>query len=229
MSNNGPSADEVARVVRRHELTNRLEIYSPKEFREYKLARRQEKVLIAWGVFAVVVFAILILLLGGKEGLFPALFVFILGGVGLGLLSQHPESDRLLWAFEKQMHQNAIQHERKFTKMAKKIDETAAKAAGDLIILGEGATYIVGSTIKDSFNVLKNDSPELANALAIIAGYIEGNKINGASEAYDNLADAVTKKDRPSRIRAFWNDLVQISPEIATLATAAASITALFL
>jgi hypothetical protein len=97
-----------------------------------------------------------------------------------------------------------------------------------LIILGKGSTYIVDSTIINSFHALKDHSPELANALATIAGYIESSKTEGAKDAYDNLAEAITKNEKPSKIRAFWNDLVRVVPEIASLTIAAKSITELF-
>jgi hypothetical protein len=228
MSSNGPSADEVARVLRRQELVSKLEAYSPKEFQAYKTARSEESFYLTVGFVIVIVVAVSMILLAKEAGFIPGLLTFAAGGVVIGLLGKYPESDEILWKFEKRMHKKAIKQDGEFRKMAKTIDETAAKAAGELIILGQGAIYIKDSTIKESFNVLKTHDPELANALSIIAGYIESNKIEGAVEAYDNLAEAITQKDKPSRIRAFWNDLISIAPAIATLATAAATIKGLF-
>lgn len=228
MSNSGPSADEVAAIVRRKEWSRKLELNSPAEYSSYIMQRNKEHLAGAAGFIAWLLLMLLLALSEAQSWAIPVLFIGFVLIILFRLVAGELPSDLMLSDFESSWNKQEVQSKRKMIKMEKKINELAAKKVGNSIVLGAGAIYINQSTVTNSFNSLNKTAPELADALVSIAGFIEQKKAAGASEAYDNLAEAVNNKDKPSKIRAFWNELVKIVPDVAKLATAAAAITALF-
>jgi hypothetical protein len=121
MAGNGPSADEVARAVRREEFLRQLEVCSPHEYEDYRRATSKETAISIFGIVGVLAVSVIVALLGGKDGVVPAFFVFIFGAIGFGFIGQYPQSDELLRAFDKRMHENAVHRESEILRMAKKL------------------------------------------------------------------------------------------------------------
>jgi D-arabinose 5-phosphate isomerase GutQ len=55
------------------------------------------------------------------------------------------------------------------------------KTKGHVVMAGDGTTVIIGSDVSNSFNVVRNNDPALADALQTISGAVEksGNKEAG--------------------------------------------------
>ncbi|MBY3179304.1 hypothetical protein HFO27_32690 [Rhizobium leguminosarum] len=123
-----------------------------------------------------------------------------------------------------------VQRDHKMSANIEKfVSEKDAYDRGQKIVAGDGAIvilgYVTGSTI---FTKREDQASEVSQALKTIAGFIEIEKIPEALEPYKNLVGSIEQREKPSKIRAFWNDLISIAPGIATLAGAAATITKLF-
>jgi hypothetical protein len=93
------------------------------------------------------------------------------------------------------------------------------------------STIINRSHVQSSLNSLASSGQDgLAEALRAIASHLEKQRATAdAADTFEDLALEVAKPERrPSRIRAFWDQLVSLAPSVATLAGAAKVITALF-
>lgn len=227
MSNNGPSAEQVAAAYRMQQIEAEMRVLQPDRYKEYRSAKLGEG-LLAFGSL-VGSFAI-----GAKMGVdaasfFPFVLVFGIGIVIFAWLMTKGRAAQMRARFETKR----ILEEHKSKKMVKEINQRIsddeAMRIGDTIIAHEGATIVNKSIIVNSFNSLNERNPELAQALKQLAGYVEASGDKNAGEAFDNLVEAVDNSEKPSVIRAFWNDLVNIMPDVEKVGTAAVAITKLFL
>lgn len=141
-------------------------------------------------------------------------------GIANGIVSRYAAAlrRRSIWSTGKIMDQ------------AKKLREIEAKAYGDTIIAGAGATVINRSVLINSLNAVKEDDPELADAITTVAGFIAKSGNNDAADIFKDLVSAIGDKPRrPTLIKASWNLLVNTLPDVAKLSTAVAAITGLFI
>ena len=94
-----------------------------------------------------------------------------------------------------------------------KIDEVAAKKRGDTFFVEAGAINVVGpvisSELKTSIVQLQPGQPEIAEALKTLVGYVAQQNNAEAGEALTNLSEAIRNKQKPSQIKAYWNELVE--------------------
>jgi hypothetical protein len=79
--------------------------------------------------------------------------------------------------------------------------------------------------------VVKNiqiTNPDLSDAIRILAGAVEESGSKNAAEAFEDLVTEIDGARKPSRLRAFWDQLVRFLPDTAKIAGAAATISKLF-
>ena len=229
MSNNsGPSAAQVAQEMWRKTQIQRLKALSPAKYDHYQNIRQKERLFILACVFGIGGMALLILISSEGESLILCMFLVFIAIALIGVFG-NAASDEFLERIEMKQLKADDDQSRIAKRMANSIDELKQLKTGDTIIAHEGAIVINRSTLVDSLNKLNGTDDSIADALKTIAGYIENYKLNEAQKPFENLHVAISEKKDPTLIRAIWNDLVSIAPEIATLTKAAATITSLFI
>jgi len=102
------------------------------------------------------------------------------------------------------------------------------KAAGHVVMAGDGTTVIIGSDISNSFNVVRNNDPALADALQTISGVVEKSGNKEAGQAWERfIKQAVGERDK-TILSALWDRVVKLVPDVTKLIESVAKIAALF-
>ena len=102
------------------------------------------------------------------------------------------------------------------------------KAAGLTVTAGDGTTVIIGSDVSNSFNVVRNNDPALADALQTISGAVEKSGNKEAGEAWARfMKQAVGERDK-TILSALWDRVVKLVPDVSKLVESVAKIAALF-
>jgi hypothetical protein len=101
---------------------------------------------------------------------------------------------------------------------------------GDRIIAREGSTVINRSNVVNAFNRLGADAtPETRAAINSVLEAIEKSGDKSAGVIFEKLLDDLGNKNHDrSTLQGYWKTIVQLVPAVATMADAAAKITALF-
>lgn len=234
MSDSSPSADEIASELIKQQLIRCMEVENPKLHKYYiNKINKEESIATIYVViflFIVLFFVFLSIYNYNITFIYIGLVVLVLSFFAFGFI--HDGGDLSSWEVLKKFDDDVIKRDMSsnatIEKVAKMIDEDEALITGDKIIAHAGATVINRSTVVRSFNSVRSDDPDLARALSILAGFIEKSANRDAADVFSDLAEEIEGGSRPTRIRAFWNELVRILPDTAKMTTAAATITKLF-
>lgn len=97
-------------------------------------------------------------------------------------------------------------------------------AKGHVVMAGAGAVVIVGSTVAESFNKMKNDDPELAASIQKISGMVEKSGNVEAGKAWARFLKELSGEKDQSVLSALWDNVVKLVPNVATLTESAAKI-----
>lgn len=236
MAEGGPSANQIAEQVLIKTALNEMRALSPQKYQEYRL--KKEKDVIRSFLTAIFFFPFVFGFFhwfmtppfGDRNYGFQILF-----SVVWSVVLSYWLFDRFGYArqFVHEYIESQTRQKKQVTDMVKsahkKISEIEARGLGDTIIAHAGATVVNRSIVVNSFNALKDSEPELADALKVLAGFVENSKNSEAAEALGNLTEAIGKSDRkPSQVRAYWNELVRILPGVTALAAAVTAVTKLF-
>jgi hypothetical protein len=100
---------------------------------------------------------------------------------------------------------------------------------GDIILSGEGAVLNIGSGSVEIIRGTKTTNPDLAKALAAVAGMIENSKNKEAAAYFDKFAEQIERKE-PDRtiLAALWQSIVVAVPPIKQMAEVVDIIARLF-
>ena len=102
------------------------------------------------------------------------------------------------------------------------------KATGHVVMAGDGTTVIIGSDISNSFNVIRNNDPALADALQTISGAVEKSGNKEAGLAWERfMKQAVGERDK-TVLSALWDRVVKLVPDVTKLVESVAKIATLF-
>jgi hypothetical protein len=102
------------------------------------------------------------------------------------------------------------------------------KATGHVVMAGDGSTVIIGSDISNSFNVVRNNDPALADALQTISGAVEKSGNKEAGLAWERfMKQAVGERDK-TVLSALWDRVVKLVPDVIKLVESVAKIATLF-
>lgn len=210
------------------QLLTRLEVENPSLYEQYQASVEAEfyfsMALIGIGIGIVLLPYLVALYL---NSIFPIFYMFFLLFIYIktfnsekfvnevfGDIKIHNE---ILNSFEEKMINSENRSKDEINKVREIISEKESIVLGDQIIAHAGATIINRSQVVNSFNEISNDDPELARAILNLAAYIEESKNEEAGQLISDLASEVNGEKRVSHIRAFWNEIVRILPEITKL------------
>jgi hypothetical protein len=102
------------------------------------------------------------------------------------------------------------------------------KATGHLVMAGDGTTVIIGSDVSNSFNVVRNTDPALADALQTISGAVEKSRNKDAGQAWERfMKQALGERDK-TVLSALWDRVVKLVPDVTKLVESVAKIATLF-
>ena len=102
------------------------------------------------------------------------------------------------------------------------------KATGHVVMAGDGTTVIIGSDVSNSFNVVRNNDPALADALQTISGAVEKSGNKEAGLAWERFVkEAVGERDK-TILSALWDRVVKLVPDVTKLVESVAKIVPLF-
>jgi hypothetical protein len=102
------------------------------------------------------------------------------------------------------------------------------KAAGHVVMAGDGTTVIIGSDLSNSFNIVSNNDPALADALQTISGAVEKSGNKEAGLAWERfMKQAVGERDK-TVLSALWDRVVKLVPDVTSLVESVAKIATLF-
>ncbi len=102
------------------------------------------------------------------------------------------------------------------------------KATGHVVMAGDGTTVIIGSDVSNSFNVVRNNDPALADALQTISGAVEKSGNKEAGLAWERfMKQAVGERDK-TILSALWDRVVKLVPDVTKLIESVAKIATLF-
>jgi hypothetical protein len=102
------------------------------------------------------------------------------------------------------------------------------KAAGHVVMAGDGTTVIIGSDVANSFNVVRNNDPALFDALQTISGAVEKSGNKEAGLAWERfMKQAVGERDK-TVLSALWDRVVKLVPDVTKLVESVAKIATLF-
>jgi len=226
MNNRAPSANEVAAKIRKRDLLTRLSVENPDLYKKYRKHVNEESnfkaivliVFIVSGLFSIALktwFIVVMSLIATfyiKDQFFPGI----------------KKANEILDELEKAIIIKKINSNTTMEQVGKMMSEKEAFHIGDRIIAHDGATIINKSVVVSVFKSFVDKDIELSNAIKVLTGYIEESKNIEAASTLSDLASELAKEAHPSRIRAYWNELVRILPDITKLTTAVAAITKLF-
>jgi len=237
-----PTAAQVAYQLRVSDLEKKLREYDPARYTDYIYRHGIEQALSVGAalIAGIMTFALVIAAMppGGHDGDGKIIFSIFAAGLAWVIVGKLTESlfrtsDTILDSFERELYEEHKKQQFMVKTMAQKIDEVAAKKLGTTLVKqGPGAIYvgghIISSEVKTSIVQLEPEQPEVAEALKTIVGYVSQQKNAEAGEALTNLSEAISNKQKPSQIKAYWNELVRILPDAAKLTEAANTIVKIF-
>ena len=96
--------------------------------------------------------------------------------------------------------------------------------------IGAGATIVNRSLLSNALNTIGNKiGPEVAEALKAVSAVVDEAGNADATENFNGFTEELGKSEpRKSRLKSFWNGLVDALPSIAQLGDATAKIASLF-
>ena len=113
-----------------------------------------------------------------------------------------------------------------------------------IIAVGPGGVFVGGnntsspittntfySSVGESYNKNKNDAPAIADAVKNIAAVIDMRKDDHGDEAkeyYELLLKEMDGGKNKRALSAFWDKIVKLVPDVATLAESCAKLTSTF-
>lgn len=229
----GPSASEIVREQRRQEVLDFLRLKHPDVAKDYDSRKRGEAlaafiggVLGLWTGFSATPYNAP----GPVPFVIPYFGAALGGAVGYAIGMLMFRSYSIIDQYAPELVQRRHNMEDLTVKIDAAISEREASRIGHNVVATGGSTVVIDSKHVQIINDIRNKNPDIAEALTTISGMVEHLKSAGASEALDNLSQAVQEPNpSKSKIRAFWNDLVSIAPQVASLGEAAAKITKLFI
>ena len=94
----------------------------------------------------------------------------------------------------------------------------------------QNATIINRATVESSFNALKEaKDAETAQALLKVAEKVEASKNPAAGMIFDHFSQGIAKPSPDkSSVKSYWDSLVKLVPDIASMGASVAKIVALF-
>lgn len=105
-----------------------------------------------------------------------------------------------------------------------------AQKSGDIIVSGNHAPVVINGQIVNSYNSIVQEDPELASAIKLLGGYIEESKSKEAAEYFDEFHKLIAEKDSSKvTLKALWNGMIKVLPEIENLKNVVTKVTSLFL
>jgi hypothetical protein len=236
MSNNAPSAAAVAAELQRQNTLAEMSVSHPDLYGKYQAKRGSEYVIAAF--VAMIVGMPLLILFSSNAGpnAPPIGIAFIVPIIGLVFVVAHAiaslfvNSKSIVDTYADSIIRRRLELEKMTRDINHTINEAEALKLGDTIIAHPGATIINRSTVINSNIKNQTKNPEIATALKMLAGYVEHSKSQDAADSLQNLTEEIDQKKRsPSKIRAYWNELVRVLPAVASLGTAAAAIAKLYM
>jgi hypothetical protein len=102
------------------------------------------------------------------------------------------------------------------------------KAAGHVVMAGDGTTVIIGSDISNSFNVVRKDDPALFDALQTISGAVEKTGNKDAGLAWERFMKQAVGERHKTVLSALWDRVVKLVPDVAKLVERVAKLAGLF-
>jgi hypothetical protein len=163
---------------------------------------------------------------GGSIGL--SFVVMIIGGlVYQGMLAGRDGAvDDALFKERDALHTQVAKMENDIKTVADRVRDI--KAAGHVVMAGDGTTVIIGSDVSNSFNVVRNNDPALADALQTISGAVEKSGNKEAGLAWERfMKQAVGERDK-TVLSALWDRVVKLVPDVTKLVESVAKIATLF-
>ncbi len=229
----------VAAAVRRSQLVPKMKYLNPNLYDRYNaICKIENRIAITCGSISILTILSWIIwhfdevndpIVWGAAALASLIAFFPIWGLGYLIYIAAFRKDKISDVLDEFEAFLLSRDDRVSANIEKFISEQDAYDRGQKIVAGDGAIVILGDVTGSTiFTKRQEDTSEVAEALKTIAGFIEIQKIPEALEPYKNLVGSIEQGDRPSKIRAFWNDLVSIAPGVTTLAGAVAAITKLF-
>ena len=103
-----------------------------------------------------------------------------------------------------------------------------AKSAGYSIVAGHGAVVIVESVLINALNKTKSTNPDLADALAALAGIVDESGNKEAAKAFDHLVEEISGEADKFKIKLYWKHITECLPQVTSISTIVHNITSLF-
>ena len=124
------------------------------------------------------------------------------------------------------LHTQVAKMENDIKSVADKVRDI--KATGHVVMAGDGTTVIIGSDVSNSFNVVRNTDPALADALQTISGAVEKSGNKDAGQAWERfMKQALGERDK-TVLSALWDRVVKLVPDVTKLVESVAKIATLF-
>jgi len=225
MSNSGPSASEVAAEVRKSHLLNRLRIENPSLYIKHQSLYQRQRIIV--GSFAVILILIGIIISIVSENFLPLITFTVIASVINFVVEKGSAANEILNEFETDLINREINSQDQI-KDIKSMSEENFRSRGVKVIAHPNSTVFVNSKVVNSFNNIEKSSPDLANAVATLIGFVEDKNNPKAVEVLEDLISEINGEKKSSKIQASWEYLVKILPDIAKLSSAAATISKLF-
>jgi hypothetical protein len=139
---------------------------------------------------------------------------------GVELIERHDASDRV----------------RQFDKRSSSSQAPEVKSAEGKIMIQnyfsgiQGSTIVVDSLVEKSFNKLKSErSEEVAHALLQIANYVNKSNKPDAGAILNSFNEEIAKPEPQKPVlKSLWRGLLEILPDITTMAEAVSKVTSIF-
>ena len=124
------------------------------------------------------------------------------------------------------LHAQVAEMENNIRTVADRVRDIKAK--GHVVMAGDGTTVIIGSDVSNSFNLVRNNDPALADALQTISGAVERSGNKEAGLAWERfMKQAVGERDK-TVLSALWDRVVKLVPDVTKLVESVAKIATLF-
>ena len=236
--NSGPSASEVAAESIRMHGEIELKALAPDKFSEYEKLRQNSK---GNQYCGMALYFVIGMVLFHDDFIGATLFISLMFSVCLAAVTfwlpvySHgdKEAAKILNTFRSDMIVKKNKSLENITEISERDSlergfTMVAKDNANIVLAKDGSTVIINSELKDSLNTTHSENPVLGEALITLLGHVTDHGDGEAKEAYGNLQESIESNDKPSRVKAFWNELVRVLPSAAKLTGAAATITKLF-
>jgi len=227
MSSSGPSASEVAAEVRRKNLENRLRVEDPDRHEEYLSTYWTENVISGAAVLVLLGGGFLLSAATEFENFAPFVVGIVTSALVGFFLKHFSKANQILTDFETKIiaRENTAQQQVSEVKI---MSEKAFQSRGINVVAHPNSTVLIGSKVINSFNSIEKSDPELAQAIATLVGFVDKQNNLNAADALEDLVTEIDGEKKASRIRASWDYLVKLLPDVAKLSAAAAVISKLF-